>query len=167
MRLADGPTVQTEIEIDAPRDVVWQLVTDLAAMGEFSPEYVGGEWNPPSDGPAVGARFTGTNARGDVTWQTTAEVIACEPERLFSFRIGNADDPSTTWRFQFHPTKAGGTRLVQSCALGTAQSPLTAAIADRPDREEVIVANRTAELLRNMSATLEALRAKATSVASV
>src|SRR5688500_9083278 len=126
MRLMDGPTVQVEIDIDAPRHAVWGLVTDPAAMGDFSPEYLGGEWVPPSEGPALGARFTGRNNREGVTWETTATVVECEPERIFAFRIGAADAPSTTWRFQFHPTKAGGTRLVQSCALGTAQSPLTA-----------------------------------------
>ncbi len=162
MRLSDRPTVQVEIEIDAPRQTVWELVTDPVAMGDCSPEYLGGEWLPPAQGPAVGACFTGRNRRDGVTWETTASVVECEPERIFAFRIGETEVPSSTWRFQFHPTKAGGTRLVQSCAIGTAESPLTAAIASRPDREEVIVAARTAELRRNMSSTLEVLRQKAT-----
>ena len=94
MRLVDGPTVQLEIEIDAPRSTVWELVTDPAAMGDFSPEYLGGEWDPPFDGPAVGARFTGRNRREGATWQTTATVVECERERIFAVRIGEADAPS-------------------------------------------------------------------------
>jgi len=45
MRLSDRPTVQGDVEIDAPRAIVWALVTDPARMGEFSPENTGGAWD--------------------------------------------------------------------------------------------------------------------------
>jgi uncharacterized protein YndB with AHSA1/START domain len=147
-----------EIEIQAPPEVVWQLVTDPQKMGEFAREYEGGAWDPPHRGPALGATFTGHNRRGATAWHTIATVVECAEQRVFAFVVGDISNPSATWRYQFHPTKGGGTRLAESCTIGTAASPLTAAIADRPDREAVIVANRTAEHLANIEATLRALK---------
>ena len=43
MRMQDGPTVEVEISVEATPARVWELVGDLALMGEWSPEYQGGE----------------------------------------------------------------------------------------------------------------------------
>jgi uncharacterized protein YndB with AHSA1/START domain len=161
MRLADRPTVQVEVEIEAPRDVVWALVADPERMGEFSPECDGGSWLDGADGPAVGARFVGRNHRGDRAWETTSTVVQCEPGRVFAWAVGDAGDASATWRYQFHPLKGGGTRLVESVEIGPGPSGLTAAVADAPDKEEAMVANRTDEHRRNMEATLARLKAVA------
>ena len=52
MRMRDLPTVEAEVFIEAPPERVWELVSDIVLMGEWSPEYDGGEW---LDG-ATGAR---------------------------------------------------------------------------------------------------------------
>ena len=44
-------TVEAEIFIEAPPELVWELVTDIVLMGEWSPEYDGGEW---LDGGSMG-----------------------------------------------------------------------------------------------------------------
>ena len=38
MRLADGPTTEVEVYIDAPADVVWSYVSDIDLPARFSSE---------------------------------------------------------------------------------------------------------------------------------
>jgi hypothetical protein len=166
MRLSDRPTVQVEIEIAAPCAVVWQLVVDPTRMGEFSPECAGGSWDDAAATPGVGATFTATNSWGPMTWQTTSTVTQWEPERAFSFAVGDPAEPAATWRYQFHPTRGGGTRLVEQMEFGPGTSGTTARIAEVPDKEEQVVAARTAEHARNMAATLAAIKAVAEREAS-
>ena len=52
----------------------YALVSDLPRMGELSPENTGGRWLKGATGPAVGARFKGTNRNGVRRWSTTATV---------------------------------------------------------------------------------------------
>ena len=51
MRMQDGPTVEVEISVEATPARVWELVGDLALMGEWSPEYQGGDWLDGATGP--------------------------------------------------------------------------------------------------------------------
>lgn len=164
MRLEDRPTVQVEIDIDAPRRVVWDLVTDPRLMGSFSPENLGGGWDEPFTGPDVGARFTSRNRWGQMEWETTALVVQCAAERVFSFVVGDVEVPAATWRYQFHPRKGGGTRLVEMVELGTGRSGTSDRITEVPDKEEHVIAARTAEHLRNMEATLAAVKQAAEAV---
>lgn len=76
---------RVSIHIDAAPADVYALVTDVAGMGRFSPECTGGRWLDGATGPAVGARFKGTNRRGAVRWSTTNEVVAAEPAEEFAF----------------------------------------------------------------------------------
>ena len=57
MRMRDRPTIEAETFIEAPPAHVWELVTDIVRMGQWSPEYQGGEWLDGATGPAVGSRF--------------------------------------------------------------------------------------------------------------
>ncbi len=51
-------------DIAAPPDAVFELVTDLTRMGEWSPENEGGDWTGDATGPALGATFSGKNRNG-------------------------------------------------------------------------------------------------------
>jgi hypothetical protein len=71
------------VHMAAPADRVWNLVSDVTRIGEFSPETFEAEWLDAAAGPAVGARFRGhvrRNARGPVYW-TVCTVTACDPGR--------------------------------------------------------------------------------------
>ena len=59
--------------------------------------------------------------------------------------VGNPTNPAATWRFDLTPD-GSGTRVRQHVQLGPGPSGLTARIAELPDREEDIIAARTAEL---------------------
>lgn len=168
MRLRDRPTISADIEIDAPRAVVWALVTNPARMGEFSPENTGGAWETSTPEPSVGARFSAGNRRGAMSWTRTSTVTEWSPERVFAFVVTDPDDPLADpatpialWRYQLHPRRGGGTWLVESVQFGTVSSPLSARIAQVPDKEEQVVAARCAEHARNITATLHAVKAAA------
>ena len=58
---------EASIEINASPEAVYDLVSDLPRMGEWSPENTGGEWQGGGRGQ-VGDRFTGQNRAGEFTW---------------------------------------------------------------------------------------------------
>jgi hypothetical protein len=62
-----------------------------------------------ADGPAVGARFKGTNANGKKSWSTNAVVTECEPGRSFVFEVSSFGLSVSTWAYTFEPTDHGCT----------------------------------------------------------
>ena len=106
------------VHMAAPPDAVWGLVTDVEAIGRFSPETFDAEWLDGAAGPALGARFRGhvkRNGRGPVYW-TTCEVVTCEPEREFAFAVITGGRPVNTWRYRLEP-RDGSTDVTESFEL--------------------------------------------------
>ena len=160
MRMSDKPTVDVDMFIEATPQRVWECVTDLELMGQWSPEYQGGEWIDAAIGPTVGARFKGRNKRGEREWESTSTVTEAEPGRAFAWAVGNPDNPGASWRLELAP-EGRGTRVQHHVQLGPGPSGLTTRIAEIPEREEDVVAARCAEHRRNMQATLEGLKTAA------
>jgi len=101
--------ISASIEIDAPPERVWALVSDPARMPDWSPQcrkmIVRGK------GPVgVGTRTVNINRRGLLFWPTRAKVKEFEPHRRFAFKIA---ENGTVWTFELEPTEAG-TRLTES-----------------------------------------------------
>jgi hypothetical protein len=82
---------------------------------------------------------------------------ANEPEAVFEWAVGDAENPSALWRFTLEPD-GSGTRLRQWMRMGPAPSGLNAAIDAMPDKEERIIARRLEEHRVNMQATLDGIR---------
>ena len=164
MLLRHRPTASGEIEIDAGRATVWALVTDPERMGEFSPENRGGTWDPPWTGPEVGARFTASNERRGEVWSTSPLVTEVAEGMLYQFVVGLPHDPVATWRYELHPSKTGGTRVVESVQLGAAGSPMRDMIDGGAD-EERLVSVITSLHQRNIAATLQAIKLAAEAIA--
>jgi Polyketide cyclase / dehydrase and lipid transport len=103
----------------APADQVWDLVSDITRIGEFSPETFEAQWLGGASGPAAGARFRGhvrRNGRGPVYW-TVCTVTACDPGREFGFTVGGPRGSTVnSWRYQLQPT-GGGTDVTESFEL--------------------------------------------------
>lgn len=146
---------ETAIYIEAPPERVYDLVSDITRMGEWSPETYSCTWIAGATRPVVGARFKGRNRRGLLHWSNTPEVIAAEPGREFAFRrvvLGN----EVHWRYLMQP-EGSGTRLWESYEVLT-PSPgwmnwLVGKLMGVDDRE--------ADLLQGMRATLERMRSAA------
>ena len=107
------------VHIAAPADRVWDLVSDVTRVGEFSPETFEAEWLGGARRPAAGARFRGhvrRNGRGPVYW-TVCTVVTSDPGREFAFTVaGPGGATVNTWRYQLAPS-AGGTAVTESFEL--------------------------------------------------
>lgn len=107
------------VNMSAPPERIWALVSDVTRVGEFSPEVFEGVWIDGATGPAVGAKFRGhvkRNERGPTYW-TTCTVVDCEPGREFSFGVGNSEVPLNVWRYRLKPGPDGTTDVTESFEL--------------------------------------------------
>ena len=133
---------------------VYNLVTDLPRMGEWSPENTGGSWVDGANGPSVGARFRGHNKRGVLRWSTTVEVTDATPGKRFAFEVTYGPLKISTWEYTFEPDGTG-CRVTESW---TERRPTWMKIASMP---VMAVPDRAKHNQRNMEATLAALKVAA------
>lgn len=102
-----APLLQAEIDIDAPVDKVWDLITDLRRMPEWSPQC---RMMRPLGPVRQGTRTLNLNRRNKLFWTTTSTITEMVPQRKFAFRV-NANN--TIWSYELEPT-ATGTRVVET-----------------------------------------------------
>jgi uncharacterized protein YndB with AHSA1/START domain len=145
------------IDIAAPPERVYALVSDITRMGEWSPECVRCTWTKGATAPVVGARFKASNKGGrGPAWANTPTVTVAEPGREFAFNRSGPGIGSYTWRYVMEPT-ASGTRLTESFhaekVLGPVMTWLTEKWTGSTDRD--------ADLRRGMTTTLTRLKAAA------
>ncbi len=102
-------TGEVSLHMDAPPAVVWDLVSDITRIGEFSPETFEARWRRGYDGPEVGAKFKGHVKRNGVgpTYWSACTVTACEPERLFEFSVGSEGVTVNNWGYRLAPDGEG------------------------------------------------------------
>ena len=161
VRYADKPTVEVRTWVAAAPARVWELVSDIELMPAMSAELQSVRWLDGAAGPAVGARFSGRSrheALGE--WESTSQVVEFEPGRVFGWAVGDPGDPAARWRFRLEP-KNGGTELSEWMQMGPGRSGLSLAIDQMPDKEQKIVFIRLREFERNITATLEQMKARA------
>jgi uncharacterized membrane protein len=164
-RYSDRPTVEVSTWIDAPLARVWSVVADISVMPRLSDELRAVEWLDGENEPGVGARFLGSSkhpALGE--WTTTSVVIEYEAQRVFTWAVGDPDEPAALWRYTAEPGATGGTTLSQWMQLGPGRSGLSNAIDAMPDKEEKIVFVRLREFERSMEHGLAKIKALAEQV---
>ena len=106
------------VRMAASPAVVWDLVSDVTRIGEFSPETFEARWTRGSTGPEVGAHFKGhvkRNGVGPVYW-TLCRVTECVPEQDFGFVVEAAGREVNHWRYQLREVD-GGTEVTESFEL--------------------------------------------------
>ncbi len=101
--------VEVSRVIAATPQRVYELVSDLPRMGEWSPEATGGKWLKGATGPAVGARFKGTNRKGRIRWSTLAKVVTADPGREFAFDVTAMGFAVARWGYKLEATDGGTT----------------------------------------------------------
>lgn len=151
-----GTTGQVSVHIDAPPEKLYELVSDVRRMGEWSPECRRCEWIDGATGPAVGARFKGTNKRRLVRWSTKPRVVTAEDAREFAFVTTQGGHDETKWRYRFEPEGAG-TTVTESFEM-LSDMPWYLRLAERV---LMGVKDRKADLEANMEKTLQRLEASA------
>src|SRR4051812_33504722 len=99
---------EVTVEIAAAPDVVYELVSDITRMGEWSPECERCTWTDGATGPAAGARFKARNrGRRGPAWFNTPTVTVADPGREFAFNRQGMAIGSYTWRYVMRPSDAG------------------------------------------------------------
>jgi hypothetical protein len=146
--------IEVSEHIAAAPAELYEMVSDLPRMGEWSPENTGGRWSGGTRTAKVGATFRGRNRSGWRRWRTVVTVTAAEPGRRFAFDVHFAAVPISTWEYTF--TAADGGCLVTES--WTERRPgwmraLSGPVMAIPDRVEH---NRA-----GMEATLRALKSAA------
>lgn len=139
------------LRIEAPVAAVWDLVSDVTRIGEFSPETFEAEWLKGADGPELGARFRGhvkRNQKGPTYW-SSCEVTHCEPNRSFGFAVLVKGKPINNWRYDLDKDGAS-TNITESFQLEPTLANKIYWVAVGRWRGET---NR-----RGMQATLEAMK---------
>ncbi|HWU31725.1 MAG TPA: SRPBCC family protein [Marmoricola sp.] len=108
-----SPSGGVTVWIDAPIADVWNLVSDVTRIGEFSPETFEAEWTHGATGPEVGARFRGhvkRNGIGPIYW-TPCKVTVCEPNKQFEFAVVGSG-PMNNWGYRLSE-RDGGTEVTE------------------------------------------------------
>ena len=141
-------TGEATIEIDAPPEAIYDLVTDVTRMGEWSPECVKCEWQGAPG--QVGSTFKGHNRSGPARWKTVARVEVADRPSEFTFATLYKDGPSTRWSYRFEGT--GPTKVTES--FEAIKSPPLIAFA-----EKVFLRNRQQQMEEGMRTTLARIKA--------
>jgi hypothetical protein len=107
-----GLTYSESIFVARSPEALYDLVSDITRMGEWSPICRACWWDE-GGGPRVGAWFTGRNETPARTWETRAQVTAAQRGREFTFEVGGG---WVQWSYTFAPSGAG-TTLTESWAF--------------------------------------------------
>ena len=127
------------------------MVSDLPRMGEWSPENTGGRWLDGANGPSVGAKFRGGNAKGLRRWSTTCLVTDATPGKRFAFEVTYGRVAISTWEYDLTADDSS-TRVTESW---TDRRPAWMKLASGP---VMGVWDRSAHNRHNMEETLASLK---------
>jgi hypothetical protein len=153
-----GTRAEVSLHIDASPDSVYDLVTDVTRMGEWSPETTRCRWLDSATGPVVGARFKGTNRRLMFRWSTKPRVVAANRGREFAFVVNLIifGREMTKWTYAFEQASDNGTDVTESFEM-LDDLPWYIAFSQRL----MGIADRKANLEAGMQRTLERIKAVA------
>ena len=104
--------VEVSREIKASPQQVWEAISDITRMGEWSPECHTCRWDDGATGPEVGATFTGENRNGEFEWSTQCLVTESIPGEKFAFDGGVGELHFSKWAYVIEPT-ADGCRVTE------------------------------------------------------
>lgn len=146
--------VSASVDIDADPGRVWEVVSDVTRMPEWSPElrrlYPFGK----DRRPRVGLTMLGINRRGFAVWPTTSKVVRLEPGRAVAWRTRES---GATWTYELEPTGSGtrlsGRRDLSAYSLGTRLMSAAIGGAQVHDRE---LADGIRTTLERIKAVVEA-----------
>ena len=106
------PTARVEVDVAAPPEAVWRVLTDPARIPEWSHECCDVELLDPRP-VGLGFRFRGRNRAGRNRWSRMCTVFRCDENTDFAYLTSGGPGDATAWHFRLEPT-ATGTRLTQA-----------------------------------------------------
>ncbi len=146
---------EASLTIAAPAERLYDLISDLPRMGEWSPENCGGKWVKGATAPVVGARFRGRNRKGWRRWTTLVTVVIAEPAKEFAFDVTGGPWKVARWGYRFTPTD-GATVVTEywddhRATLMAKITSIVVGVGDRPDYNR----RGMEETLRRLAAVAE------------
>lgn len=147
-----GDKLEVSRDIAAPPEAVYDAISDVTRMGEWSEECHACEWHEGVDGPAVGATFDGHNRNGEHEWTTQGKVIEANLGRAFAFECSMFDFHYSTWGYRIEPTATG-------CRVTEWSEDLRPESALEFSKKASGIDDRAGRNQQTMSATLERLAA--------
>jgi Polyketide cyclase / dehydrase and lipid transport len=105
------------VTIAADAATLYNMITDIGRMGEWSPECTGAVWDEGA-GPTVGSEFTGHNQYKEHVWERRCRVIVANPNAEFAWLMSD----TARWGYVFVPVD-GGTEVTESWAIEPGEDP--------------------------------------------
>ncbi len=141
-----APLLQASIDIDAPVDKVWALVSDLSRMPQWSPQC---RFMKPLGPLRPGTRTFNLNRRKYTFWPTTARLTEVVDNQKLAFKV---DINNAVWSYELQPTETG-TRLTESRHAENGVSAVSNALVSAfmggvPSFEDELVDGMNASLAR-------------------
>lgn len=152
-----GASGNVTVHVDASPEQVYDLVSDVTRMGEWSPECYRCEWRDGATTAVVGARFRGSNKQGLLRWSTIAEIDVADRGREFAFTTKSGSRDATHWRYVFTPA-GDGTDVTES--YDVAYEPRYVLLAER-----LFMRNRQQQRDDGVRTTLERIKVAAEAAA--
>jgi hypothetical protein len=120
---------QVEADVEATPPQVWDVLSDVPRVGEWSHECRNATWLDGHREATVGAQFAGSNKAGMSRWRRRCTVTESEPARLLVYRTSGGIPPdSTEWRLELEGLPTGGTRIRESFRILQRARPVEAVI---------------------------------------
>ena len=148
--------VTTTLSLPLPH--VWALVSDVPAIGRWSPECLGARWLDGATGAEPGARFTAQNRFGtaDDHIVLSAEGVLTEvvaPHTLAWTMVDDDGASASIWRYELMAAEGGGTLVRHSFEHGPGMTGMRANAME----DAASIDHRLGQLAGHMSATLAAM----------
>jgi uncharacterized protein YndB with AHSA1/START domain len=103
---------QVSVDIAAPAEAVWKVVTDPTRTPQWSHECRHVEFLDGATAPGYHVRFRGTSRSGRNRWSRACTIFESDEHRQFGYLTSGGPGDATAWRFRLEPTSSG-TRLSQ------------------------------------------------------
>jgi uncharacterized protein YndB with AHSA1/START domain len=162
MSQATGAQVEVVLVVDQEPEAVWDLVTDVTRIGEWSPECAGAWWL--GDGPPrPGVRFDGRNDfGGGFTSTVTCVVTQAQRPSVFEWVVLDPAEsvatPGSIWRYELTlGREPGQTTVLHRFTHGPGVTGLSRAMDGDPAGAQQILQDRLDLLRKNMTITLTAM----------
>jgi uncharacterized protein YndB with AHSA1/START domain len=162
MSEATGAQVEVVLVADQEPEVIWDLITDVSRIGEWSPECIGARWLEAA-APRPGARFEGRNDfGGGPNPPVTCVVTQAQRPDVFEWIVldptGSVASPGSIWRYELTPGGAPGqTTVLHRFTHGPGLTGLSRGMQEDPASAEQILQDRLDTLRKHMTITLTAM----------
>ena len=100
-------TLEVSVTVAAPSARLWEVIGDPTTMDSLTAECVRMQWVEGSSGPALGAKFRGTNRSGWRRWSTTCTICDYRPEEGIAWEVTYGPLPIARWSYVISPDGSG------------------------------------------------------------